>query len=39
MFQIFFGDGGNDTMDDTHNETSRIANGTTLFAGGNIDWQ
>jgi hypothetical protein len=36
--QFLFGE-DNDTLGDSDNETSRIAYGSTLYAGGNIDWQ
>ncbi len=38
-FHFFFGDDGNDTLDDSDNENDGIAFGSTLFADGNIDWQ
>jgi hypothetical protein len=36
--QFFFGD-DNDTLDSSNNKTSGIAYGSTLFAGGNVNWQ
>jgi hypothetical protein len=36
--QFFFGE-EHDTLGSSDNETSRVIYGSTLYAGGNIDWQ
>jgi hypothetical protein len=37
-FSYFFGGGSNDTESSSHNETDRIAYGSTPYAGGTISW-
>jgi hypothetical protein len=38
-FRFTLGDGSNDNLDGSYNETRGIASASSLFAGSNINWQ